>query len=235
MAPFGLIETLRAVDGVAPLLVSHQRRLARSWPEFFRGRAPALSELAAEAIAASRRKPALVRVAFVGERGGKPRVEVESRALPAVPRRIAVAIAASPRRGPRAARRHKSADRSWIDELAVAGTFETLVWDDEGGLLEGTRSNLFVLAGGELSTPPVGLGLVPGVVRELVLEAAASCGVRPRERPLSPADLRGADGLLLTGSGVGIVAVDECDGRTIERAAAAALARRLSPRLRTPG
>lgn len=227
-APFGLLETLRCVDGAVALLELHQRRLARSWPRFFGGRPSRLDRIAAAAIAGSRGGAALVRVTFLGERGGPARATVEARPLPAPPRQVAVAIAASPRGDPVARRRHKCADRRWVEKLSAAGAFETLVWDDDGGLLEGTRSNLFLLRGSELTTPGERLGLVPGVVRARILRIAPQLGLAVREARIAPADLRGAAGLLLTGSGVGVVAVTECDGRAVGSRAAAALAARLS-------
>ena len=45
------------------------------------------------------------------------------------------------------------------------GTFEALLVDREGNLLEGATSNLFLLKGDLLITPPVELGLLPGVTR----------------------------------------------------------------------
>jgi len=45
------------------------------------------------------------------------------------------------------------------------GTFEALLVDREGNLLEGATSNLFLLKGGSLITSPVDLGLLPGVTR----------------------------------------------------------------------
>jgi len=227
-APFGLMETVRVVDGAVPFARLHQRRLEASWPSFFRGRPPSIAAVAAPAIAASKGQRLLVRVRFVGERDSVATADVESRPLEIEPPPVRVAIASSPRREPREARRHKSADRAWVLELAIAGAFETIVWDDEGGLLEGTRSNLFLQVGGELFTPPVELGLVPGVVRAEVARLAPGLGWAVRERPLAPADLKQAAAILLTGSGVGVVAVDELDGRAVGSRETAELAGRLA-------
>jgi branched-subunit amino acid aminotransferase/4-amino-4-deoxychorismate lyase len=232
-APSGLLETLCCIDGESPLLALHQRRLASSWPRFFSGRAPSLRRAAAAAIEATKGGRALVRVAFLAAGGAAPgdraaghEVKVDSRVLEPWTARVAVAVAAAPRREPAAERRHKCADRAWVKVHAVEGAFETLVWDEEHGLLEGTRTNLFVLVGRELVTPPVTFGLVPGVVRARVLRLARRLGWRVQERRISPADLR-ADGLLLTGSGVGVVAVCECDDRTVASRASSSLAERL--------
>jgi branched-subunit amino acid aminotransferase/4-amino-4-deoxychorismate lyase len=227
VVPFGLVETVRCEDGGAPLLPFHQARLEQSWPSFFGSRAPELATVAASAIAATHGGSALVRVAFVGARGGRATASVDARALAPRPRAVDVALAASPRLEPPDTRRHKCADRRFAAELAVADVFETLLWDDVHGLLEGVRTNLFVWVGDELWTPPVDHGLVPGVVRRALIETAPRAGLVARERSIGPADLQRGRGLLLTGSGVGVVAVRTCDGRAVGSAAATALARRL--------
>jgi branched-subunit amino acid aminotransferase/4-amino-4-deoxychorismate lyase len=191
------------------------------------GGGPLVAPTAAAAIARSGMTRGLARIEFARGADGRPTRTASARALASVPPRVAVAIARSPRREPAAARRLKSSDRNWVDRLSEADAFETLVWDDVHGLLEGTRTNLFVVNGGELLTPPVACGLVPGVVRARVIAAAPLAGLRVAERAVTPADLEAGEGLLLTGAGVGVVAVVECDGRPLPVAAAEPLARRL--------
>lgn len=138
-----------------------------------------------------------------------------------------MAIAAAPRREPPEVRRHKQADRRWVEQLAVAGADETLAWDAAHGLLEGTRSNVFVLRGDELSTPPVGNGLVPGVVRAELIARVGALRLAVVERSLGAIDLRECDALLLTGSGMGVVVAASCDGRAAGTPAGRARAARL--------
>jgi branched-chain amino acid aminotransferase len=210
-ARFGLLETIRCERGRALFLDLHQRRLETSWSEHFAGTAPDLGREIERGPAAA--PGALLRVAFSGSRGRRARRSIETRPLPPRPRRIDVAIAPRPREEPEGVRRHKSLDRSWVVALAVDGAFETLVWDAVNGLLEGTRTNVFAWFGSEIWTPPASAGLVAGVVRARVLAVAPRFGLRVHERCLEPRDLVRAEGLLLTGSGVGVRAVSECDGR----------------------
>ncbi len=198
-----------------------------SWSTWFRGTAPDLAEVTGAAIAAAA-TPTLVRVACL-QRSGRsaPRIEVSSRALEPVPVRWRVALAVAAREESIEIRRHKQHDRRWVALAKVAGVEETLVWDGAHGLLEGTRSNLFVQRGDELSTPPADAGLVPGVVRAELLARAPELGLRVVERPLAATDLLRCDAMLLTGSGIGVVVVDECDGRAIGTGAGRARAARL--------
>ncbi|WP_284124120.1 aminodeoxychorismate synthase component I [Parerythrobacter aestuarii] len=69
--------------------------------------------------------------------------------------------------------RHKTSDRGFYeDALAVAkeaGADEALLLRDDGLLTEGCITNLFVARDGVLITPPVSLGLLPGVLRQSLI------------------------------------------------------------------
>lgn len=227
----GLIETVRCIDGAAPLLARHQERLSTSWSSWFGGAPPDLAELAGAAIAATRGGSGLVRITcLAGRRAAKAptaEIRVATRPLVAPPPRVRVALSPQPRLEPAAERMHKQADRRWVEVHAVRAMDETLVWDDRHGLLEGTRTNLFVLRGRELVTPAVRFGLVAGVFRAELIARAARLRFRVSEREVHAVDFVDCDALLLTGSGVGVVAVAELDGRSVGNAAGRELARRI--------
>jgi para-aminobenzoate synthetase / 4-amino-4-deoxychorismate lyase len=90
--------------------------------------------------------------------------------------------------------RHKSSDRSFYEAglaaAKAAGADEALFIRDDGLLTEGCFTNLFVERDGRLLTPPVRLGLLPGVLRRSLIEAG-----RAVEAELSLADLK--DGFLI--------------------------------------
>lgn len=71
--------------------------------------------------------------------------------------------------------RHKSSDRGFYDlglaAAKAAGADEALLLRDDGLLTEGCFTNLFVERDGKLLTPPVRLGLLPGVLRRSLIEA----------------------------------------------------------------
>ena len=67
-------------------------------------------------------------------------------------------------------------------------------------MTEGAASNIFVVRGGRLMTPPKGPLILPGVTRDLVLELARAHGVACAEEAVSEAVLRGADEMWMTGS-----------------------------------
>ncbi len=84
--------------------------------------------------------------------------------------------------------RHKTTDRCFYEEaLAMArkaGADEALLVREDGQLSEGCWTSVFVERGGILLTPPLALGLLPGVLRASLIESG-----RAREAALSLADL----------------------------------------------
>ena len=71
--------------------------------------------------------------------------------------------------------RHKSSDRGFYEDARGvaerAGAVEALLVRDDGLLTEATRSNIFVSRDGLLVTPPLRLGLLPGVLRRSLLDS----------------------------------------------------------------
>lgn len=77
-----------------------------------------------------------------------------------------------------------------------------IFYDEEGRLLEGTISNLFLEIGGKLFTPPLELGLLPGVLRESLIAAG-----RVEESPLSLEDLKRAERVFIGNAVRGLLPV----------------------------
>ena len=87
-----------------------------------------------------------------------------------------------------------------LREARRHGAFEAILLDQGGAITEGASSNVFVVKGGRLATPPVEAGILEGVTRATVFEVAASLGVPVEERRLVPDDLLGADEAMITSS-----------------------------------
>jgi para-aminobenzoate synthetase/4-amino-4-deoxychorismate lyase len=80
---------------------------------------------------------------------------------------------------------HKTSDRRFYDEpRRAAGTFEVLFADEAGFLTEGSFTSLFVERGGRLLTPPSVRGVLPGVLRQRLIDEG-----RAEEADLVAADL----------------------------------------------
>jgi branched-chain amino acid aminotransferase len=94
-------------------------------------------------------------------------------------------------------------------EAAEYGADEALLLNTQGRLAESTISNLFLLIHGELLTPPVADGALPGVVRADIIDR-----FRGRETPLTPDDLATAEEAFLTNA-LGVRPLVEVAGQPI--------------------
>jgi para-aminobenzoate synthetase/4-amino-4-deoxychorismate lyase len=181
---FDLIETMRfdPRDGVVDL-DRHIERLKASADalDFAFDRHEARNELQAATFRAG---PSRVRLVLA--RSGA--LAIEMRPLEQAPDEpVAVAVAPLPVPADDFRLRHKTSDRAFYDEArAAAGTFEILFRDPGGFLTEGSFTSLFVERGGTLVTPPLGRGLLPGILRGRLIEEG-----RAAEGDLVEADLAG--------------------------------------------
>ena len=92
-----------------------------------------------------------------------------------------------------------------------AGADEALFANTAGDLCEGTGSNVFVVLGDEVVTPPLSSGCLAGVTRALVVEHG---GVNERPLPLSV--LAEADEVFLTSSTRDVQGLHRVDDRTFD-------------------
>ncbi|HJW57855.1 MAG TPA: aminotransferase class IV, partial [Burkholderiaceae bacterium] len=84
-------------------------------------------------------------------------------------------------------------DAAWRAAEAQ-GAFDMLFQNGDGELTEGGRSNVFVKLDGHWYTPPLSVGLLPGVMRAAML---ADPAWNARERRLTADDLRQAEEIVL--------------------------------------
>lgn len=103
-----------------------------------------------------------------------------------------------------------------------AGAEDALFVGASGRVLEATGSNLFVVTGGNMITPPLEENVLPGVTRRHVIAVAPRIGLLVREEPLSLSDLFDADEVVLTSSLREVYPVRTIDGRATPRADIAA-------------
>lgn len=96
-----------------------------------------------------------------------------------------------------------------------AGAMEAVFGNTRGELCECTGSNIFVVVGGEVLTPPEDSGLLAGITRELVLEWAAAAGLPIREEALPLEVLDTADEVFITSSTKDVLPVHAVDDRSL--------------------
>jgi len=228
-----VFESMRTRDGAPVRLDAHLDRLALGCDVLGITGAPSRSALGAlvrETVACSGLEDAYVRVAVTRGQGdgvgpsaaGPPLVVIWALRMPPRPRPDGVDVALlAPEPVPTAPPvTVKSANflRAVMArrEAAAKGCDDALYRDDGGCVTEATTSNLFVVAGSCLRTPPERVCLA-GITRSDVLAGAASLGLVADERPLGPEDLFSADEVFLTNSVAGAFAVRSVGGRPVGR------------------
>lgn len=216
----GLFETFRTWGGRAPLLDRHLARMRRSAEALG---VPLGSVVMPDAAAVAALVEAegmggdlLVRVTLTGGLGPAAGATLWMRAAPLPPptRPGGAVVGLGQWRvlddDPLA--RHKALNY-WSRRLAYesarsAGLDEVLSTTPEGVVWEGSRTNVFLVRGGTLTTPCLDGPLVPGVMRGLVCELAGALPLTVVETgDLRQKDLTEADELFLTNSVRGIVPV----------------------------
>ncbi len=123
---------------------------------------------------------------------------VQTAPLQPLPGPVRVLLATQPTEAGDLFLRHKSTVRDRYDAAWRAaeaqGAFDMLFFNTDGELTEGGRSNVFVKLAGRWYTPPLACGLLPGVMRAVLLDDPAW---NAAERRLTLDDLRAAQELVL--------------------------------------
>ena len=101
-------------------------------------------------------------------------------------------------------------------EATQAGFDEAIMLNPHGRVAEATGQNLFVVRNGEIMTPPISDGPLPGITRESVMKIARDQGTPVHEVSLNRTDLYTADELFFTGSATEVIPIREVDGRMFE-------------------
>ena len=180
---FSLLETLRLEAGELPTLEAHLDRMAASgrhfsWPLD----RSALRTLARQRAAEHPAGVWRLRLLCAPDGG------LSAQALPLMdePVPLRAALARTPIRSTDPRLAHKTTDRAVYEAHRIARPElqEVLLWNERGELTEFTTGNVVLRLGGQLLTPPLAAGVLPGVAR-----AAALAAGEVSEAPLSPEHL----------------------------------------------
>ncbi|KLO21025.1 aminotransferase IV [Marinitoga sp. 1197] len=85
--------------------------------------------------------------------------------------------------------------------------YDSIVLNEFGYVTEGTKSNIFIVTAGVITTPPISSGILPGVTRKIVLDLIESFNMDFEERNIEVWELLSADEVFLTHTSVGIIPV----------------------------
>jgi para-aminobenzoate synthetase/4-amino-4-deoxychorismate lyase len=207
-----LFETMRATHDGVPLLDRHLARLARSAQAFgFPFDRTALAGAVARACT-SLAGLGEYRMRLTLAAGGTVSVTAASLApLHATWDRPArLLVASQSRQAAHSLPAHKTTLRAGYDAAWQAaereGAFDAVFFNADGTLAEGGRSTVLVRLDGAWWTPPLSAGILPGVMRSVLLDDATPwLGGPLRERSLTRADVARAEALAVCNALRGVV------------------------------
>jgi len=96
-------------------------------------------------------------------------------------------------------------------QARARGAEEPILLNLDGFVAEGASTNIFVVEGGTLRTPPLDAGILAGITRAIVLELASSLGIPAREETFELADLLGADEAFLSSTTREVLPIRQVD------------------------
>lgn len=215
----GLFETLLAVDGRAQCVEEHLARMTQSARalQFPEPDAQRFHDEIARVLEGDRAERA-VRCVYVARSQSEWVLEAEAFALPEVTRlrrergRVLTLDATRTRSLPEHKLTSYAVCTIGLREAVASGADEALFVDEQGGILEGTSTNVFAVRGTTLITAPS--RVLPGIVRDFVLREASALGMAVEERTPSREELRA--GSFLTSSLTLFAPIRVLDGEPCE-------------------
>jgi len=167
----GLIETMRAVDGEIPLLQAHLTRLNKS--AIALGIDIDLPPIKRALLAEANKMTGETRIRVQVDPGREP--EVSAMRLTNLPDNPVVIPAIQTLSSKDPLRSHKSTERAVYEKeqmrlKEVPGAIDALFFNENGLLCEGAITNVFIESDGQIKTPSLPCGVLPGVMRAQLLE-----------------------------------------------------------------
>ncbi|NWF77673.1 MAG: aminotransferase class IV [Chloroflexi bacterium] len=218
---YGLFETMRAYNGHIFRLDRHLARLRHSAQSLGLANKLAVFDLEAaclETLKANKLKDARLRLTVSAGEGdmapdsstcSNPTVLVTARNLvPLPPEKYESGFKAalSPLRHNSQSPLSRLKSTCYMENILArmaaraAGCDEAILLNEQGYLAEGSTTNIFLVSKGELITPSLKSGVLPGITRETVLEIARSLNIKTQERQVELKELDEAEEAFVTNS-----------------------------------
>jgi branched-chain amino acid aminotransferase len=98
-----------------------------------------------------------------------------------------------------------------VTEANRGGYDEAILLTAEGYVADGSGENIFVIKDGEIFTPSLATGILPGITRDSVVQIAADLGYTVSERQLIRSDLYLADEVFMVGTAAEVTPLRSVD------------------------
>ena len=218
-AGLGLFETLAVRHGRVLDLAAHLERMSAAADRLSIPMEPPAGLRATVLLAAAAERAPCAWLKILATRGGRSMVFTGPMDPSAEGRSVAVVLLPWRRNREGALTGLKTLNYAesviGLEEARRRGADEGLWLNTRGHLAEGCTCNLFVVQARKLFTPAVRDGILPGVVRTLVLRAAARLGYTRHEGKLRLKRLLRADEAFLTSSLCGVRPLTRFNGRPV--------------------
>jgi branched-chain amino acid aminotransferase len=245
----GLFETVRAVDGKPQFFSLHYKRLAKS-AKRLRIRLDVgekkMSDLAELLCKMSRLSDAVVRITLTRGRylGGlaidpkiPPSLIITAAPVSGLPPEIyekgvkvivsTVSKAAASGLDATIKSTNYLANIFAKAEADRKGGYEAILLGPRGEIAELSTSSFFCVIGGEVVTPPIGLGILPGITRQILLRILRRERIPCREGAIFPKDVPRMEEAFLSSSVRGLVPITRIDGKKVAGGKVGPVSRRL--------
>lgn len=100
-------------------------------------------------------------------------------------------------------------------EAKAAGCDEAIMLNELNYIAEGSTANIFLVSKGEISTPSLESGILPGITREAVLEIARDLNIKTVERQVELRELSRAEEAFVTNSIIEVMPLTWLNGEPI--------------------
>ncbi|HIG82671.1 MAG TPA: 4-amino-4-deoxychorismate lyase [Verrucomicrobia bacterium] len=223
----GVFETLISYDGIKPFAFSrHLERLIKSAQPFGLNvpRSELLSDACEAVLALNNAVPARLRITITAgraplgsEKGSDSEnvIVASSQASEQPPHSKVITVPyVRNERGALVGLKTTSYGENVV-ALALAhskGAREAIFGNVSGNLCEGSGSNIFIVSNGQLITPPLSSGCLPGVTRALALEICNRIGITVNQINFPITDLTSVDSAFLTSTLRQIQSIESIDG-----------------------
>lgn len=109
---------------------------------------------------------------------------------------------------------------------------EAVMLNKDGYVAECTGDNIFIVKEEKLVTPPIWMGILKGITRDVVIELAQKEGITVEENIFTPFALYNSDECFLTGTAAEVIPVTRVDGRTIGEGVAGPVTKKIMEKFR---
>lgn len=118
-------------------------------------------------------------------------------------------------------RMHKTTNylnNNFVYKVAKSQGFDEAIFvDNENHILEGTRTNVFLVKNGVVFTPSLRCGILPGITRKIIFEICEELKIRMEEKVLDVSEFDRCDEVFLTNSLAEVVRVKKVNDKVYNK------------------